>query len=461
MDSLGIDSSFVHGQKGTHNRSSPFVSHFETLTKLIKDSEKEISTYTLIKENAETLQTHLSALADVKGSSHSQSSSSSKKEMFLNFVEKQRHTRVGDDQMMIDGSPEVARFEHHSNERNQDGTMPHLPHILYQSSERAVGGDKRTLNNLQEAFFTPNEEQFHDLDANYFSPSMTYHDPNAKTPPFQKNLAKYYTDLPFPRQNDTPIGRYSINPEKDNFEPAFFAQRLDGNNSGNFQFDGHNNSGNDFNYHHTQGPHSAIIKHSTDKDTSYYNKNSSEYCFATKETAPPKIIYQHQSPPHQPPTSHGGDVYVVSAKLMLQEEPGISIIGKLIGPKGITIKALESETDCQMFVRGRGSIKDTTKQAQLQRLPGGSHFNLPLHVLIQTADPSSDVASNRLFVAIKKINEVLGHDQGTPHNIDHLIVSQMPYANFKSIKRSPLTKGYTQSYGKSSPTKQQYYVNAY
>ncbi|EPS65062.1 hypothetical protein M569_09717, partial [Genlisea aurea] len=41
--------------------------------------------------------------------------------------------------------------------------------------------------------------------------------------------------------------------------------------------------------------------------------------------------------------------------------PNFNFVGRLLGPRGNSLKRVEASTGCRVFIRGRGSIKDTDK----------------------------------------------------------------------------------------------------
>eukprot|EP00282_Hemiselmis_andersenii_P041981 CAMPEP_0172063698 /NCGR_PEP_ID=MMETSP1043-20130122/9713_1 /TAXON_ID=464988 /ORGANISM="Hemiselmis andersenii, Strain CCMP441" /LENGTH=297 /DNA_ID=CAMNT_0012723701 /DNA_START=348 /DNA_END=1237 /DNA_ORIENTATION=+ len=59
--------------------------------------------------------------------------------------------------------------------------------------------------------------------------------------------------------------------------------------------------------------------------------------------------------------------------------------GRLLGPQGATLRALEAETRCKMCLKGRGSIKarDPTSHDQMLQDPSYAHLNEDLHVLVE------------------------------------------------------------------------------
>ncbi|VDP01858.1 unnamed protein product [Heligmosomoides polygyrus] len=60
-----------------------------------------------------------------------------------------------------------------------------------------------------------------------------------------------------------------------------------------------------------------------------------------------------------------------------------NFIGRIIGPAGMSVKQLESDTGCHILIRGRGSVK---VQQRLRGQPGWDHLEEPLHVLVTAVD---------------------------------------------------------------------------
>ncbi|CAJ0949164.1 unnamed protein product, partial [Mesorhabditis belari] len=59
-----------------------------------------------------------------------------------------------------------------------------------------------------------------------------------------------------------------------------------------------------------------------------------------------------------------------------------NFIGRILGPRGISVKQLESETGCSILIRGEGSVKDSEREARLRGMPGWEHLVESLHVLV-------------------------------------------------------------------------------
>lgn len=83
--------------------------------------------------------------------------------------------------------------------------------------------------------------------------------------------------------------------------------------------------------------------------------------------------------------------------------PDYNFVGRLLGPRGATLKALERETGCKIMIRGKGSIRKD-KENEVRGKPGWEHvFNEPLHVVVEAEmdEASALVALNRAKESIE------------------------------------------------------------
>ncbi|MCH86692.1 KH domain-containing protein [Trifolium medium] len=83
-----------------------------------------------------------------------------------------------------------------------------------------------------------------------------------------------------------------------------------------------------------------------------------------------------------------------------------NFVGRLLGPRGNSLKRVEATTGCRVFIRGKGSIKDFDKEELLRGRPGFEHLNEPLHILIEAELPVN-VVELRLRQAQEIIEELL------------------------------------------------------
>ncbi|KAI4302625.1 hypothetical protein MLD38_038348 [Melastoma candidum] len=86
--------------------------------------------------------------------------------------------------------------------------------------------------------------------------------------------------------------------------------------------------------------------------------------------------------------------------------PNFNFVGRLLGPRGNSLKRVEATTGCRVYIRGKGSIKDPDKEDKLRGRPGYEHLNDPLHILIE-ADLPANIVDIKLRQAQEIIEELL------------------------------------------------------
>ncbi|CAL0317735.1 unnamed protein product [Lupinus luteus] len=86
--------------------------------------------------------------------------------------------------------------------------------------------------------------------------------------------------------------------------------------------------------------------------------------------------------------------------------PNFNFVGRLLGPRGNSLRRVEATTGCRVYIRGRGSIKDQEKEELLRGRPGYEHLNDPLHILIEAELPAN-VVDIRMRQAQEIIEELL------------------------------------------------------
>uniref|UniRef100_A0A0K0E8M8 KH domain-containing protein n=1 Tax=Strongyloides stercoralis TaxID=6248 RepID=A0A0K0E8M8_STRER len=93
-----------------------------------------------------------------------------------------------------------------------------------------------------------------------------------------------------------------------------------------------------------------------------------------------------------------GNVQVVQEKIYVpyKEYPDFNFVGRILGPRGMTAKQLELETECKIMVRGKGSMRDKKKEEAMKGKVNWEHLDDDLHVLIQCED-----TKNRALIKIK------------------------------------------------------------
>uniref|UniRef100_A0A7N0U238 K Homology domain-containing protein n=1 Tax=Kalanchoe fedtschenkoi TaxID=63787 RepID=A0A7N0U238_KALFE len=135
--------------------------------------------------------------------------------------------------------------------------------------------------------------------------------------------------------------------------------------------------------------------------------------------------------------------------------PNFNFVGRLLGPRGNSLKRVEATTECRVLIRGRGSIKDPAKEEIVRGKPGYEHLNEPLHILIEAelpveiidarliqardiledllkpVDESQDVYKKQQLRELALINGTL-RDEGSPMSAG----SVSPFHNSLGMKRA-------------------------
>ncbi|XP_055312990.1 KH domain-containing, RNA-binding, signal transduction-associated protein 2-like isoform X1 [Sitodiplosis mosellana] len=98
----------------------------------------------------------------------------------------------------------------------------------------------------------------------------------------------------------------------------------------------------------------------------------------------------------------------VKVLVPVKEHPKFNFVGKLLGPKGNSMKRLQEETMCKMAVLGRGSMKDRKKEEDLRAAldPKYAHLNDDLHVEISALAPPAE-AHARVAYALAEVRKYL------------------------------------------------------
>ncbi|XP_038218545.1 KH domain-containing, RNA-binding, signal transduction-associated protein 2-like isoform X4 [Zerene cesonia] len=98
----------------------------------------------------------------------------------------------------------------------------------------------------------------------------------------------------------------------------------------------------------------------------------------------------------------------VKVLVPIKEHPKFNFVGKLLGPKGNTMKQLQEETMCKMAILGRGSMRDRQKEEELRNSlePKYAHLSDELHVEISALAPPAE-AHARIAYALAEVKKYL------------------------------------------------------
>ncbi|XP_022857613.1 KH domain-containing protein At5g56140-like isoform X2 [Olea europaea var. sylvestris] len=90
----------------------------------------------------------------------------------------------------------------------------------------------------------------------------------------------------------------------------------------------------------------------------------------------------------------------------VDQYPNYNFVGRLLGPRGNSLKRVEATTECRVLIRGRGSIKDPAREEMMRGKPGYEHLNEPLHILVEAELPV-EVIDARLMQAREILEDLL------------------------------------------------------
>nr|XP_023700504.1 KH domain-containing, RNA-binding, signal transduction-associated protein 2 isoform X3 [Paramormyrops kingsleyae] len=92
----------------------------------------------------------------------------------------------------------------------------------------------------------------------------------------------------------------------------------------------------------------------------------------------------------------------------VQQYPKFNFVGKLLGPRGNSMKRLQEETGAKMSILGKGSMRDKGKEEELRKSGEAkyAHLSNDLHVLIEVFAPPGE-AYSRMSHALEEIKKFL------------------------------------------------------
>ncbi|XP_022125865.2 KH domain-containing, RNA-binding, signal transduction-associated protein 2 isoform X1 [Pieris rapae] len=122
----------------------------------------------------------------------------------------------------------------------------------------------------------------------------------------------------------------------------------------------------------------------------------------------------------------------------VRDHPKFNFVGKLLGPKGNSLKRLQEDTMCKMAVLGRGSMKDRQKEEELRMSgdPKFSHLSEELHVEISAfATPAE--AHARIAYALAELRRFLVPDYNDDIRQEQMLEMQILSSQNEQRRLSP------------------------
>uniref|UniRef100_T1IXP4 KHDC4/BBP-like KH-domain type I domain-containing protein n=1 Tax=Strigamia maritima TaxID=126957 RepID=T1IXP4_STRMM len=132
---------------------------------------------------------------------------------------------------------------------------------------------------------------------------------------------------------------------------------------------------------------------------------------------------------------------LANAERIANEIATFNFVGKLLGPKGNSLKRLQEETLTKMAILGRGSMRDKNKEEELRKQndPKHAHLNEELHIEVNTFAPPAD-AYARIGHALEELKKFLVPDDND--EIRQTQLQELAYINGTPISSgAPLGRG--------------------
>ncbi|XP_052172773.1 KH domain-containing protein At3g08620-like [Diospyros lotus] len=144
--------------------------------------------------------------------------------------------------------------------------------------------------------------------------------------------------------------------------------------------------------------------------------------------------------------------YIVKKVLRLEipvdTYPNFNFVGRLLGPRGNSLKRVEASTGCRVFIRGKGSIKDPDKEESLRGRPGYEHLNDPLHILVEAELPVN-IVDARLRQTREIIEELLKPVDESQDFYKRQQLRELAMLNSNFREESPRPSGSVSPFGSS------------
>jgi len=108
-------------------------------------------------------------------------------------------------------------------------------------------------------------------------------------------------------------------------------------------------------------------------------------------------------------------------KIPIDQYPDFNFIGRLLGPRGSTLRKMEEETGCRIHIRGSGSLRNKEEEETLKTKQGYEHLNEDLHVVVE-AHMAEEEATEAIELAKEAIGALLVPFKG---EMDDIKINQL------------------------------------
>ncbi|XP_077239260.1 KH domain-containing protein At2g38610-like [Tasmannia lanceolata] len=139
---------------------------------------------------------------------------------------------------------------------------------------------------------------------------------------------------------------------------------------------------------------------------------------------------------------------IMRLEIPVDTYPNFNFVGRLLGPRGNSLKRVEASTGCRVYIRGKGSIKDPDKEDKLRGRPGYEHLNDPLHILVEAELPAN-VVDTRLRQAREILEDLLKPVDESQDFYKRQQLRELALLNSNFREESPRPSGSVSPFGSS------------
>ncbi|CAG9535991.1 unnamed protein product [Cercopithifilaria johnstoni] len=107
---------------------------------------------------------------------------------------------------------------------------------------------------------------------------------------------------------------------------------------------------------------------------------------------------------------------MLQEKIELSEEQSADYLRKTKDLHCALLKRLENETNCQILIRGKGSLLDHRLESRLKNYAGWEHLSEPLHLLVRANDSTVTLCTMKLTSGVRHVKQYLMRKQSIDGN---------------------------------------------
>ncbi|KAM3718353.1 Uncharacterized protein ACO02O_10312 [Dirofilaria immitis] len=103
-------------------------------------------------------------------------------------------------------------------------------------------------------------------------------------------------------------------------------------------------------------------------------------------------------------------------KIVLSREQTANYVQTANSLYSAPLKCLENETNCQILIRGKGSLMDHRRESRLKNYAGWEHLTEPLHLLVRANDATITRCTMKLANGVRRVKQYLRKKQSINDN---------------------------------------------